>query len=98
MLAPMIARIAELEKLPADLEPHYVALQRAFIAGQPGFCGGYHLLEAETGRALSVTMWESDDALAAAERAMRAGQAPADGRISRQSSPTVRVVNVEAVF
>lgn len=98
MLAPMIARIAELEKLPADLDPQYVARHRAFIASQPGFCGGYHLLEAETGRALSVTMWESDDALAAAERAMRAGQAPADGRISRQSSPTVRVVNVEAVF
>ena len=60
--------------------------------------GRYHLLEADTGRALSLTMWETDDALAAAERAMRAGQAPADGRISRQSSPTVRVVNVEAVF
>jgi heme-degrading monooxygenase HmoA len=98
MLASMIARIAEHEKRAADLDPQYVARHRAFIASQPGFCGGYHLLDAETGRAVSLTMWETDDALAAAERAMRAGEAPADGRISRQSNPTVRVVHVEAVF
>lgn len=42
----MIARIAETENLPADLDPEYVARQRAFIAAQPGFCGGYHMLEA----------------------------------------------------
>jgi heme-degrading monooxygenase HmoA len=94
----MIARIGVHEKLPADLDPHYVDRLRAFVASQPGFCGGYHLLEAETGRALSFTMWENDDALAAAERAMRAGQGPADGRISEQSSPTVTVAQVAAVF
>jgi heme-degrading monooxygenase HmoA len=98
MLASMIARIAELDTLPADLDADYVARHRAWIAGQPGFCGGYHLLEPETGHAMSLTMWQDEHALAAAERAMRAGQAPADGRISRQSNPTVRVVHVEAVF
>ena len=65
----MIARLAEHSHLPADLDPAYVARHRAWIAAQPGFCGGYHLLEPETGRALSLTMWQDDDALAAVERA-----------------------------
>jgi hypothetical protein len=92
----MIARIAEHSHLPADLDPAYVARHRTWIAAQPGFCGGYHLLEPETGHALSLTMWRDDDALAAADRAQSAG--PADGRISRQSHPTVRTVHVAAVF
>jgi hypothetical protein len=92
----MIARIAETEKLPADLDPEYVSRHRAFLAAQPGFCGGYHLLD--TGRALSLTMWENADALAAAQRAMGGGKGPGDGRITQQSKPSVRIVNVEAVF
>ena len=93
----MIARLAEHDDSAADLDPDYVARHRAWIAEQPGFCGGYHLLEPESGRALSLTMWQDDDALAAAERA-QAPAGPADGRISRQSRPTVRVVHVAAIF
>jgi hypothetical protein len=93
----MIARLAEHTNLPPDLDPDYVARHRAWVAEQPGFCGGYHLLEAETGRALSLTMWQDDDALAAVEDAQRE-QGPADGRISRQSQSTVRIVTVAAVF
>jgi hypothetical protein len=42
-------------------------------------------------------MWQDDDALAAAEDAQSA-HGPADGRISRQSQPAVRIVTVAAVF
>jgi heme-degrading monooxygenase HmoA len=94
----MIARLAEHSRLPADLDPDYVARHRAWIAAQPGFCGGYHLLEPETGRALSLTMWRDEDALAAVERAQSTTNGPADGRISRESRPTVRIVHVAAVF
>ena len=94
----MIARLAEHNQLPADLDPDYVARHRAWMAEQPGFCGGYHLFESETGHALSMTLWESDAALAAAERAQSAADTPADGRISRQSNPSIRVVQVAAVF
>jgi len=94
----MIARLAEHSHLPADLDPDYVARHRAWIAAQPGFCGGYHLLEPESGHALSLTMWEDGDLLAAAERALRAGHGPADGRLSRESQPTVRLAQVAAVF
>ena len=94
----MIARLAEHSQLPPDLDPDYVARHRAWMAEQPGFCGGYHLLEPKTGRALSLTMWQDDDALAAAGRALAAGNGPADGRISSQSQLTVRTVTVAAVF
>jgi hypothetical protein len=94
----MIARLAEHAQLPENLDPDYVARHRAWVASQPGFCGGYHLLEPETGRALSLTMWQDDEALAAVGRAQSAGQGPADGRISRQGQPTVRIVEVAAVF
>jgi heme-degrading monooxygenase HmoA len=94
----MIARIEERQALPTDLDPTYIARHRAWIAEQPGFCGGYHLLEPDTGRALSLTMWQDEDALAAVERAQAASQGPADGRLSRQTSPTVRLVQVAAVF
>jgi heme-degrading monooxygenase HmoA len=93
---PMIARLAEHHRLPADLAPEYVSRHRAWIARQPGFCGGYHLLETDTGRALSFTLWQDEAALTAAERAQPAG--PADGRISRESQPTVRLVRVAAIF
>jgi hypothetical protein len=52
----MIARLAEHGQLPTDLDPEYVARHRAFIAEQPGFCGGYHLHDPATGCALSLTM------------------------------------------
>jgi heme-degrading monooxygenase HmoA len=94
----MIARLAEHSHIPPDLDPDYVARHRAWIASQPGFCGGYHLLEPETGRALSLTMWQDEDAIAAVEREQRAGHGPADGRLSRQTQHTVRWVTVAAVF
>ena len=93
----MIARLAEHSHIPTDLDPEYVSGLRAWIASQPGFGGGYHLLEPDTGRALSLTMWEDDDALAAVGRAQQTS-GPADGRLSRQTSPTVRLVQVVAVF
>lgn len=94
----MLARIAEHSQIPADLDPDYAARNRAWMAAQPGFCGGYHLLEAETGHALSLTLWQDQDALAATERGQTADHTPADGRLSRQSHPTVRIVDVAAIF
>ncbi len=94
----MIARLVEHSHLPADLDPDYVARHRAWMAAQPGFCGGYHLFDTQTGQALSLTIWQDDDALTASERALSTESAPADGRLSRQTNPTIRVVQVAAVF
>jgi hypothetical protein len=92
----MIARLAEHDRLPADLDPAYVTRHRAWMAAQSGFCGGYHMLEPETGHALSLSLWQDEAALAAADRAQSDG--PADGRISHTSRPTVRFVRVDAIF
>ena len=94
----MIARIGEHNQLPDDLDPGYANGIRAFLAARPGFCGGYHLIEPETGHALSVTLWQDAGSLAAAETAMAEGTGPADGRISRHSNPRVRIAQVAAVF
>ncbi len=94
----MIARLADHGPLPPGLDSEYVAAHRAFIAEQPGFCGGYHLFDPETGRALSLTMWADRDALAAAQDAQRDPTTLPDGRISRHARPSVRVVDVAAVF
>ena len=94
----MIARIAEHGHLPADLDPDAVARAHAIIAEQPGFCGGYDLVDLATGRVLSLTMWESHDALATAENAERDPCAVDAGRTSRRSHPSIRLVDVTAVF
>lgn len=94
----MIARIGEHNHHPDDLDPDYVGGIRAFLATRQGFCGGYHLLEPETGRAMSLTLWHDAKALADAERAMTERAGPADGRISDDTSPQVRIADVAAVF
>jgi hypothetical protein len=94
----MIARLAEHTQLPADLDPDYGTQFRTWLAARPGFCGGYHMIEPATGRALSLTLWQDAEALEATGRAMSTGDSPADGRISGQSSPTARIVQVGFVF
>ena len=94
----MVARIAEYKDPPTDPDPNDVARHRASVAAQRGFCGGYHLLEPQTGHTLSLTMWENEDALGAAERAQGPRNGPAPGGPSRHSQPTVRLVQVAAVF
>jgi hypothetical protein len=63
------------------------------MAAQPRFCGRCYLLEPETGHALSLSLWQDEAALAAADRAQSTG--PADGRISRETRPSV---HIESVF
>ena len=82
----MIARLAEHHLLPADLDPDSVTRHRAWMAAQPGFCGGYDLLDPESEHALSLTLWMDEAALAAADRAEGDGSAD------------VRIVRVTAVF
>ena len=70
-----VARLAAFESEP-ELQPDddrrrtksLVELLRA----RPGFRAGYHLRHSETGRLISLTIWESESALEAAERAVAA--------------------------
>lgn len=66
----MKARIATFEELPADLDMGKVDDFREWLSSQPGFEGGLHLSDAETGAAISLTLWDEErieEADAAAE-------------------------------
>ena len=67
-----VARVAVFDHAPVRQsdDERRVASLRELVRAQPGFVAGYHLLEEETGRMLSVTIWESDAAMKAGERAV----------------------------
>ena len=73
----MIARIGTFQPMPPDVaaESRRNLLERFLPAlrAQPGFVGGYWL-EAPDGRQLSITVWESEEALR--EGAQRANAFP----------------------
>jgi hypothetical protein len=94
----MIARIAEIEHVPADADPAYADRVRAHLAALDGFCGGYHLIDRHTGRATSITLWRDAEAMTAAGRSLAGPQGPADGRITRQGTAQVQVADVVAAF
>jgi heme-degrading monooxygenase HmoA len=68
-----VARVAVFDEPPrlhADDERRAETL-RELLRSLPGFIGGYDLREGPTERLMSVTLWESEAALEAGERAVR---------------------------
>jgi heme-degrading monooxygenase HmoA len=65
------------------------------LASLPGFEGAYYLREEASGRLISLTIWESDEALEAAERAV--AERPAEDRRGINPSRVERWV-VDASF
>jgi heme-degrading monooxygenase HmoA len=91
------ARVAIFDEPPqkkADDDRRASSL-RATVSSQPGFIAGYHLLEEETGRMMSVTIWESQEAMEAGEAAVR--NRPAEDQRGIRPSRIERWV-VEADF
>lgn len=67
-----VARIAIFDEPPRlHDDDRRAASLRALLETLPGFIVGYDLVEDATGRLMSVTLWESEAALAAGERAVR---------------------------
>lgn len=67
-----VARVAVFDHAPVrkpDDERRAASL-REVVQAQPGFIAGYHLLDDETGRMMSVSIWDSDAAMEAGERAV----------------------------
>jgi heme-degrading monooxygenase HmoA len=68
-----IARVATFDEPPVlhgDDDRRARSL-RELLRSSPGFIAGYDLREEQTGRLMSVTLWESEAALEAGERAVR---------------------------
>ena len=68
----MFARLATFASSPELLPDDERRAQslRALVRSQPGFRAGYHLRRPSTGRMISLTIWESEEAVKAAGRAV----------------------------
>ncbi len=69
----MVARVATFDEAPtlhADDERRVASL-RELARSLPGFVAGYHLREENTGRLMSVSIWESDEAMIRGEEAVK---------------------------
>jgi heme-degrading monooxygenase HmoA len=68
-----VARVATWDELPTvrDDDDRRARSLYDLLQSLPGFIAGYYLREATTGRLMSVTLWESEEALEAAEQAVR---------------------------
>jgi hypothetical protein len=61
----MICRLALHESTPGPITSPEARSFRSWVKSQPGFVAGWHGADPQTGRMVSVTIWESDEALAA---------------------------------
>jgi heme-degrading monooxygenase HmoA len=80
----MFARVISTEVVPDELDGA-IALARDQVpaaAGQPGFRGFYLLTDAETGKVMTISLWETReqlDAVEARSAEIRRAEAPALG-------------------
>jgi heme-degrading monooxygenase HmoA len=61
----MFCRVALHEKTPGSVASDEARGFRNWIKGLPGFVDGYHVQDSETGRMLSITIWESKESMEA---------------------------------
>jgi heme-degrading monooxygenase HmoA len=68
-----VARVAVFDDPPAlrDDDQRRKDTLHELLSSLPGFVAGYELREESTGRLMSFTVWESEEALEAGERAVR---------------------------
>jgi hypothetical protein len=68
----MLARVARFDRLPDDLDENAVDLLRQTVRSTPGYIAGFHMLDPQTRKALSITVFEDRDALLRAREALEA--------------------------
>ncbi|MDQ3863577.1 MAG: hypothetical protein M3317_08775 [Actinomycetota bacterium] len=61
----MICRVALHENPPGSITSEEAISFRAWLKNQPGFVGGYHAQDSETGRMVSITVWDSQESMSA---------------------------------
>ena len=68
----MIARVATFERLPDDLDDAAVELLRKTVRETPGYVAGFHMMDPASGKALSVAVFENQNALTRVDEALAA--------------------------
>ena len=70
----MICRVALHEQTPGSVASDEARGFRDWIKEQPGLVGGYHAQDSETGRMVSITVWDSEEnMMALRERTLPGG-------------------------
>jgi heme-degrading monooxygenase HmoA len=64
----MFCRVALHDKTPGSVASDEPKGFRGWIKGLLGFVDGYHVQDSETGRILSITIWESKESMQALRR------------------------------
>jgi hypothetical protein len=59
----MICRVATHKQTLGPITSDEARDFRAWLKEQPGFIDGYHAQDSQTGRAMSITMWDSGDSM-----------------------------------
>jgi len=92
----MVARIGKWDGSAEDLDRWVVRSQeqvKPAVAQQPGLEGALWLLDRDTGEALTITLWENEEAMAASERFRRQTQS----KTAETSGATVTTTTYEVV-
>jgi heme-degrading monooxygenase HmoA len=61
----MICRVALHENPPGSITSEGARSFRAWLKEQPGFVGGYHAQDSQTGRMVTITVWDSPESMSA---------------------------------
>ena len=61
----MICRVALHENPPGSITSDEAMSFRAWLKEQPGFVGGYHAQDSQTGTMVSITVWDSQESMEA---------------------------------
>ena len=61
----MICRVAMHEQTPGPITSEEARGFREWLKEQPGFVGGYHAHDSKIGRMVSITVWDSEESMAA---------------------------------
>ena len=75
----MLARFATFNSAPSDLDDPRLRLLREKVKATPGFVAGFHMLDATTGKAYSLGVFEDEQAVRAAQEAL--AERPLDHRV-----------------
>ena len=68
----MIARVATFQPLPDDLDDGALDLLRQTVRQTPGYVAGFHLRDPNTKKALSITIYEDQEAVERVRAALSA--------------------------
>jgi hypothetical protein len=61
----MICRVALHENPPGSITSDEARSFRAWLKAHPGFVGGYHAQDSQTGRMVTITVWDSPESMSA---------------------------------